>query len=108
MTRNEFITYMTNQALSLRDNIIKAEGTANAPPAALLALIADPTRFVNLEMAALESAGILQPENGIPPISDRGRHPEPDVGAGQRHPVWSGGQRHPIHRRSADASSTTC
>ncbi len=69
MTRDEFITYMTNQALSLRDNIIKAEGTANAPPAALLALIADPTRFVNLEMAALESAGILQPENGIPPIS---------------------------------------
>ena len=27
--------------------------------AALLALVADPTRFVNLELAALESAGIL-------------------------------------------------
>ena len=69
MTTAEFITYMTNQALSLRANIIAAEGTANAPPAALLALVSDPTRFVNLEMAALQAAGILQPQNGIPPIS---------------------------------------
>ena len=69
MTQAEFVTYMTNQAMSLRSNIIAAEGTANAPPASLLALIADPTRFVNLELAALEAAGILQPANGVPPIS---------------------------------------
>ena len=68
MTRDEFVTYMTNQALSLRTNIIAAEGTANAPPASLLALIGDPTRFVNLELAALESAGILTPVDGVPPI----------------------------------------
>ena len=69
MTRDEFVTYMTNQALTLRTNILASVGTANAAPAPLLALVADPTRFVNLELAALEAAGILQPVGGIPPIS---------------------------------------
>ena len=71
MTRDEFVTYMTNQALQLRTDIINSVGTANAAPASLLALVADPTRFVNLELSALQTAGILLPQDGLAPISQQ-------------------------------------
>ncbi len=71
MTQGEFVTYMTDQALQLRANIIASAGTANPAPSSLLALVADPTRFVNLELAALEQAGILLPADGVAPITQQ-------------------------------------
>jgi hypothetical protein len=71
MTRDEFIAHISNEALTIRDNILASLTTAAPAPAPLIALVADKQRFVDLELAALEQAGILRPDGATPPIRTR-------------------------------------
>ena len=67
MTRSEFVDYVSQQALELRDAIL-ADGDATP---ALLTIAADETSWVTLYLAALEESGLLQPEDGVPPIREQ-------------------------------------
>src|SRR3546814_11903062 len=64
MTRAEFVAFQTGQAKGLRDAILAA---ADAPPS-LLALAASATQWTDLYLAALEEAGLLRPDEEVPPL----------------------------------------
>ena len=66
MTREEFIAFQSEEALTLRDAIL-ADDTASQ---ALTVLAADADDWTSLYLAALEEAGLLRPEDEGPPIRE--------------------------------------
>ncbi|WP_422665759.1 CARDB domain-containing protein (plasmid) [Anabaena sp. PCC 7938] len=66
MTRAEFVQQQTQEALRLRNAILK-DPTASI---SLTVLAADTNTWTNAYLAALEQAGLLRPENAAPPIRE--------------------------------------
>ncbi|MGB7378807.1 MAG: putative Ig domain-containing protein, partial [Rivularia sp. (in: cyanobacteria)] len=66
MNRDEFIAEQTSEALKLRENILNDETASTA----LINLASNQETWTNSYLAALESAGLLRPEDGIPPIRE--------------------------------------
>jgi YD repeat-containing protein len=64
LTRSEFITLQTEEALKLRDRIL---ADANATQG-LKVLASNAETWTTAYLAALESAGLLRPENQAPPL----------------------------------------
>ncbi|NLS91835.1 MAG: hypothetical protein GXX96_06600, partial [Planctomycetaceae bacterium] len=69
MTRDEFIAHATSEALKLRDAIVADE---EASPA-LVTMAADESLWSDMYVASLEEAGLLRPEDSLPPIRE---HPK--------------------------------
>ena len=66
MSRDEFIAEQTSVALKLRNAILKD----NEASTALVNLASNQQTWTNSYLAALESAGLLRQEDGIPPIRE--------------------------------------
>ena len=64
LTRNEFISQQTVEALTLREAILKDKTAA----VGLTVLAADSNTWVTSYLAALEEAGLLRKENTAPPL----------------------------------------
>ena len=58
---------MTDEARSLRQAILASKDA----PGALIAIAGDEQTFIDLQLAALEQAGILREVGATPPIRDR-------------------------------------
>ena len=68
MTREEFVSFQSQQARDLRQSILDSDER----PGSLLALAGDEQAWVDLYLAALEQAGLLAAEDGVaPPIRER-------------------------------------
>ena len=67
MTRDEFVEFNAQQARDLRAGILES----NDAPGAILALAADEQTWQDLYLAALEDAGLLRTEDGVPPIREQ-------------------------------------
>ena len=66
MTRDEFIAEQTSEALNLRQAILNDSEASTA----LVNLASNEETWTNSYLAALESAGLLRQEDGIPPIRE--------------------------------------
>ncbi|TVS15269.1 MAG: tandem-95 repeat protein, partial [Planctomycetaceae bacterium] len=64
LNREDFVAMQTEEALRLREAILSDPTAAQA----LVVLAADPEQWTTLYLAALEEAGLLRPENDVPPI----------------------------------------
>ncbi len=67
MTRDEFVAFVSQQAIQLRDAIL-ADPLASS---ALLTVAADADAWRDLYLAALEESGLLRPETDVPSIRER-------------------------------------
>ncbi len=67
MTRDEFIAHQLTEAEQLRQSILQ---DAEASPA-LLVLAADARNWGDLYLAGIEQAGLLHPEEAVPPIREQ-------------------------------------
>ena len=78
MTRDEFVTFMTNQALQLRANIIASVGTANAGLLGAAGAGRRPDRASSISSSRRWSrpASCCR-SDGMPPIRTAAGHPEP-------------------------------
>ncbi|MEL6165800.1 MAG: hypothetical protein AAFR37_19305, partial [Cyanobacteria bacterium J06628_3] len=66
MSRDEFIAEQTSEALKLRQAILNDKSASTA----LVNLASNQETWTNSYLAALETAGLLRPEDGIPPIRE--------------------------------------
>ena len=67
LTRNEFVAHVLVNAEQVRQSVLNDPDA----PGALLALAADGNTWGQLHLAAYEQAGLLQPDNDVPPVRER-------------------------------------
>ena len=68
MTRDEFIAHAAGEAETLRQG---DPGRRHRRRPRLLTLAADQRRWRDLFLASLEEAGLLRPEDALPPIREQ-------------------------------------